>query len=205
MSVPPAWLNLDVSRETMNDLTSFVSLVEKWNPRINLVSKMSVADIWDRHIWDAVQIAEIVKFEEKWLDIGSGGGFPGIVLSILAKQLSPKTIFTLIESDQRKCAFLRTAVRELGLNVNIISERIEAATPQKSDVMSARALADLSALLQFAQYHLLPTGLCVFPKGQTWVKEITSAQENWSFTYEAHKSETNPDAAILTIKDIRRA
>lgn len=200
----PSWLKTDVSRETFERLEVYVALIEKWNPKINLVSKSSLPEIWDRHIWDSAQIFDIAVEGSVWADFGSGGGLPGIVLAIFAKELRPDMQFYLVESDQRKCAFLRNAVREIGLNVKVHAERIEALDPIGASVISARALTDLNGLLEFVERHSAKNGVAILPKGETWEKEILQAQENWSFEYEEITSKTNNDAAILKIKDFAR-
>ena len=200
----PGWLKTDVSRETFERLEAYVALIEKWNPKINLVSKSSLPEIWDRHIWDSAQIFDIAVEGSVWADFGSGGGLPGIVLAIFAKELRPDMQFYLVESDQRKCAFLRNAVREIGLNVKVHAERIEALDPIGASVISARALTDLNGLLEFVERHSAKNGVAILPKGETWEKEILQAQENWSFEYEEITSKTNNDAAILKIKDFAR-
>lgn len=193
---------VDVSRETLAKLESFVDLVEKWSPKINLISKPSVRQIWDRHIADSAQLFGLTEKQGLWVDLGSGGGFPGIVIAILATQEEAKWRVTLVESDQRKSAFLRTAIRELDLNANAISERIEDIEPLGADVISARALAELSTLIGFADRHLKVDGTALFPKGQSWQKEHDDAQRQWSYTCEPIRSETNASAAVLKIKDI---
>lgn len=200
----PGWLKTDVSRETFERLEAYVALIEKWNPKINLVSKSSLPEIWDRHIWDSAQIFDIAVEGSVWADFGSGGGLPGIVLAIFAKELRPDMQFYLVESDQRKCAFLRNAVREIGLNVKVHAERIEVLDPIGASVISARALTDLNGLLEFVERHSAKNGVAILPKGETWEKEILQAQENWSFEYEEITSKTNNDAAILKIKDFAR-
>ena len=200
----PSWLKTDVSRETFERLEAYVALIEKWNPKINLVSKSSLPEIWDRHIWDSAQIFDIAVEGSVWADFGSGGGLPGIVLAIFAKELRPDMQFYLVESDQRKCAFLRNAVREIGLNVKVHAERIEALDPIGASVISARALTDLNGLLEFVERHSAKNGVAILPKGETWEKEILQAQENWSFECEEITSKTNNDAAILKIKDFAR-
>ena len=200
----PSWLKTDVSRETFERLEAYVALIEKWNPKINLVSKSSLPEIWDRHIWDSAQIFDIAVEGSVWADFGSGGGLPGIVLAIFAKELRPDMQFYLVESDQRKCAFLRNVVREIGLNVKVHAERIEALDPIGASVISARALTDLNGLLEFVERHSAKNGVAILPKGETWEKEILQAQENWSFEYEEITSKTNNDAAILKIKDFAR-
>jgi len=195
---------VDVSRETMEKLEAFVELLQKWTPKINLVSKASLPDVWERHIVDSAQIYRHAPNNGVWLDIGSGGGFPGVVASILSQGAECDHDFTFIESDQRKCAFLRTVAREVSLNFTTVSKRIEAVAPMSADILSARALTDLDGLLSFAHLHLKPSGIAVFPKGETWEKECEEARKRWSYHKEIITSVTNPAAAILKIKDIQR-
>lgn len=197
---------LNVSRETIERLEKFEEVLLKWNPRINLVSKSSLTDLWQRHIADSVQVFTCVEDAgESWLDIGSGGGFPGIVVAIMAAERSPKTKVTLIESDQRKSAFLRTAARECGVSISVLTERIEHAVPQNADILSARAVADLDALLEFSQRHLAVGGTSVFPKGANWKKEVDKAAQRWRFDVEPITSLTETEAVILKIKGVARA
>jgi 16S rRNA (guanine527-N7)-methyltransferase len=200
----PSWLKTDVSRETFERLETYVALIEKWNPRINLVSKASLADLWDRHIWDSAQIADLGIQGDLWADFGSGGGMPALILAIFAKELSPETKFQMVESDQRKCAFLRTVVRELGLNAVVSARRVEEIAPLNANVISARALTSLTGLLGFVERHSAAGGDAIFPKGETWEKEIDDAREFWSFSCEEITSQTNPNAAILRIKEVAR-
>ena len=196
---------LNVSRETSDRLRLLAELLEKWNPRINLVSKATLTDLWSRHILDSAQIFGLADHPlGHWVDIGSGGGFPGLVIAILAEESRSPSAVTLIESDQRKCAFLRTVLRETGVKGTVIAARIEQADPQGADVLSARALADLSLLFFFAERHLDASGTMLFPKGVTWEKELRSAQESWSFSHEVITSKTEPNSVILKIKDLRR-
>ncbi|SFS84437.1 16S rRNA m(7)G-527 methyltransferase [Sulfitobacter marinus] len=192
----------DVSRETFDQLTLFAQLVERWTAKINLISKPSVPHIWERHINDSVQLYRHAPEADSWVDLGSGGGFPAIVLAILAKQDRRDTKFTMVESDQRKCVFLRTAVRELGLNAEVINKRIESIPGLEADILSARALSDLSKLLEYADLHLSKNGVALFPKGENWKVEDIDAQNLWRYSCEVIQSLTNPDAAILRIKDI---
>lgn len=194
----------NVSRETLEALHSFELLVQKWTKKINLVSAKDAGQVWERHIVDSIQTYTIAPVAGKWLDIGSGGGFPGIVAAILAKQDTPDRAFTLVDSDQRKCAFLRTVARELQLNVVVRAERVESIEPQNADVLTARALDDLSGLLNHAERHLSPVGTALFPKGARWETEHMAAQKIWSYDLEVIQSETNPDATILKIKELKR-
>ena len=195
--------DLDVSRETLEKLKAFAELVRKWNPKINLVSKSSLDDLWSRHILDSVQIFEIATGRGKWIDLGSGGGFPGIVVSIL-NQEERRFDVVMVESDQRKSAFLRTAIRELDLAAKVKTERIEELECLEADVLSARALADLTKLLGFVELHLKPGGVALFPKGQSWQREHEEARQDWTYDLETVASKTNSDAAILKIKEIAR-
>lgn len=196
--------DLIVSRETFNALENFHDLVVKWSSRINLVSKSDLSALWERHILDSAQVVRLCREAKIWVDIGSGGGFPAIVLSVLSRELAPEREIIMIESDQRKATFLRSAIRELELSARVISRRAEDVEPLEADVVSARALAPLTTLLGFAQRHLKPQGTAVFLKGETWEKEVQKASESWSFRVNHHKSKTSPKAAILEIEDIER-
>ncbi|MEW9920530.1 16S rRNA (guanine(527)-N(7))-methyltransferase RsmG [Marimonas sp. MJW-29] len=196
--------DLNVSRETFAKLDAFVKLVQKWTAKINLISRQSEAELWERHILDSAQLFALAPPFETWVDLGSGGGFPGIVVSILAQEKSRDQRFVLVESDLRKGTFLRTAIRELGLNAKVISGRIEEIEPLNADVLSARALAELDVLLEFAERHLKSGGTALFPKGSLWETEHQKARMRWSYECDPIRSKTNPDAAILKIKDISR-
>ena len=196
-----AW---NVSRETEERLRAFSDLVLKWTPRINLIAKSTQDQIWQRHVLDSLQVARAGYACKHWVDIGSGGGFPGLVVAIHAREHWPDTRFTLIESDQRKCTFLRTTIRELSLNATVLTRRIEEAPPQQADILSARALADLSDLLAFAERHLAPDGYALFQKGARWENEVLTARQAWTFRNEAIKSCTQDEAVILKIEGVSR-
>lgn len=194
---------MNVSRETQDRLSIYLDLLRKWSPKINLVSPASLEDAGKRHFEDSLQLAELCPDGVKhWVDLGSGGGFPGAVIAI-AKAGGELNV-TLVESDQRKSAFLRTVSRETKTPFNVISKRIEDVEPLNADVVSARALAPLTDLLEFADQHMKPGGVCLFLKGANWQNEVNDAQKKWRFTCEAHKSKTSPDAAILKIGDLAR-
>lgn len=192
-----------VSRETKERLELYHSLLLKWNPRINLVSEATLNEAWTRHFEDSLQIVDLRNNDiDVWLDIGSGGGFPGIVVALVLHDLKPETRVMLLESDQRKCTFLRTVARETGIKADIINSRIEDAEPQSADVISARALGSLPKLLGFADRHGHGETTALFPKGASWRQEVAEAQKNWSFRYKAHPSKTNSEAVILEIEEI---
>jgi 16S rRNA (guanine527-N7)-methyltransferase len=194
----------NVSRETIACLRSFEQLAQKWTKKINLVSAKDAPMIWERHIVDSVQIYDLAPEAGDWLDIGSGGGFPGLVAAIIAKERAPERIFTLVDSDQRKCAFLRTVSRELGLQVKVISERVEEMKEMGVNVLSARAMDDLNGLLHHMERHISKNGIALFPKGARWEAEHAEAQKHWLYKLEVIESETNPEATILKIKELTR-
>lgn len=196
---------LNVSREAREQLGLYVDLLTKWNRTINLVSKSSQEDIWRRHIEDSAQMCRIkVVKSPAWLDLGSGGGLPGIVIAIILKDQKMLGQMTLVESDLRKATFLREAVRNLDLPVKVISERIEALPPYNADVISARALAPLSQLLDLSYRHARSSTVMLFPKGETYRSEITQAKEKWDFGVKIHMSETNGASAILEVMNVEK-
>ncbi|WP_104019952.1 16S rRNA (guanine(527)-N(7))-methyltransferase RsmG [Roseovarius nitratireducens] len=196
----------DVSRETRERLDLYATLIEKWNPRINLVSRASLPHLQARHFEDSAQLHALAPTPvAHWADLGSGGGFPGLVIAILAHETGSPARVTLVESDARKSAFLRTVIRETGIAATVRTERIEKMDPLAADVLSARALADLSALLGYAARHLAPGGTALFPKGATWRQELTEAQSKWHFTSRVDKSRTDPEAVILRVTGVSRA
>lgn len=201
----PDAASLNVSRETFERLEIFADLLVKWNPRINLVAKSTISTLWDRHIRDSLQLSRILEHTAPvWADLGSGGGFPGLVIAITAAETGNPGQTILVESDQRKATFLRTVVRETGIKATVIAQRIEEVEPLQADVLSARALSDLSTLLGFASGHLAAEGRCLFQKGKTWKSEVQSARSLWQFSYDAIPSETDSEAVVLNIKGLSR-
>ena len=198
-------IEMNVSRETQDCLETYIGLVEKWNPVINLIAKSSVSDIWHRHLEDSAQIVPRAQLGSYWIDIGSGGGFPGIVVAIILKENSPETRVVLVESDARKAAFLRQSVVVLGLNCQIHNARIESLSLPRASTVSARALAPLPKLLELTEGLVEPGGVCLLMKGQRHQEELDAARKSWSFDCDITKSLTNADAAILEVRNIQRA
>lgn len=194
----------DVSRETFEKLSALVALLLKWNTRINLVGKSTIEDVWTRHILDSMQVFDISTPRGHWVDIGTGGGFPGLVVAILAAGEAPDLRVTLVESDTRKAAFLATAVRQLALATQVLTERGENLPPLAADTLSARALAPLTQLLAHAHRHLAPGGRALFPKGAAHQAEIDEALATWRFDLQEHPSKTDPRAVILAIEGLSR-
>lgn len=196
---------LDVSRETFERLSVYEALLKKWNPVINLVSRSSISDLRARHFVDSTQVFSLMpQGAKRWVDIGSGGGFPGMVCAIIGAEKSPDTQFHLVESDMRKSTFLRSVAREVGVSVQVHSERIEKMDSFKADVLSARALASLDKLLEFSAPHLQENGVALFPKGETYKSELSQAQERWQFDCEEHQSTTGSNSVVLRIGNIKR-
>lgn len=194
--------SLDVSRETYDRLEVFVSLLLKWTKKINLIAPNTVVEVWDRHIADSAQIFQTApQTWSSWVDIGSGGGLPALVVAILDEG---QQHMTLIESDQRKCLFLQTVKRELSLNLTIVNARIESADIEPAQILSARALAPLPQLLAHAERLLSPDGTALFMKGARHQEELDQAAKSWHFTTTSHPSRTSADARVLEISGIRR-
>ena len=193
----------DVSRETLERLQTYVELLKSWNRKINLVSQASLGDVWSRHILDSAQLIQFLPQKDvHWVDMGSGGGLPGLVMAILLKELSPTAHVTMIESDQRKAVFLRACIRETQVNARVIDQRIEQAPPQAGDVVSARALASVNTLLPHTLRHLAPNGFALFLKGRSAPEEIEEARKFWRFSLEVSSSITDPEAHIIKLSDI---
>lgn len=201
MSVP-----LGVSRETRDRLEAYAELLRRWNSKINLVSKSTIDDLWTRHIADSAQIYALAPHTVRhWADLGSGGGFPGLVIAIMGAEHSSPLKVTLVESDSRKCAFLRTVIRETGANAAVLNERIEVLPELNADILSARALGSLDLLLSFAERHLAANGTAIFQKGVSWEKELVDAQSKWNFDHQLVKSKTETGPVIMKITGVTRA
>lgn len=195
----------DVSRETFERLQIYAGLLEKWTARINLVAKSTLPDLWSRHMLDSMQVFDLgPSAASHWADLGSGGGFPGAVVAIVAAEKRPNLRVTLVESDQRKATFLRAVARQTGAAFDVIADRIELVPPLGVDVVSARALAPLSQLLEHAHRHLSKGGVAIFPKGATAKKELAVALESWRFRCDTYPSQTDEEAVVLKIGDIER-
>ncbi len=198
----PDWLK--ASADTLLKLKALLSLVEKWNPTINLVAPGSLADGWQRHVMDSAQLFQFIPpHSRRAADFGSGAGFPGLVLSILAQEVMPHFRMTLIEADKRKATFLAQAARQLGVDVTVLTDRAEILAPLGADVITARALAPLSVLCKFAARHMSQGGIAIFPKGAQADREVAEASIYWQFELEHHQSVTDAAGRILTLRGIR--
>lgn len=182
-------------------LTIFAELVQKWSPKINLISKADLAHVWTRHIEDSLRLlAHIPPTLSRAIDLGSGAGFPGLVICI-ASGLP----FDLIESDARKAAFLTEAARQTKAPATIHNCRIEAANVQPAPLITARALAPLEKLLGLAAPLLESDGFCLFPKGRSVETELTQASALWHMEAQRLSSPEWGDSCILKVSQIRHA
>jgi len=192
--------DIHVSRETLDRLKAYADLLLVWNKKINLIGPSTAPDLWTRHMLDSAQLFPLVPAGTRTLvDLGSGAGFPGLVLGIMG---IPGV--TLIESDQRKCAFLREAARIAGATVTVLSKRIEDIAPFPADVITARALAPVADLLDWGAPFLTKSSLCIFPKGQNVEVELTQAHKRWRITVDQRPSRTDPRGTILCIGEVSR-
>lgn len=196
------WIADRVSRETMDRLELFHGLLVQWQRTINLVAPSTLNSAWSRHFVDSAQIFNLApKTAARWLDLGSGGGFPGLVIATMASEAAPNLSVTLVESDIRKCGFMREAARKMGITAKILTRRIVDIPPQSADVISARALSNLSSLFDHALPHMHPTTCLLFPKGAAYKTELESLPGDWQIKAEPTTSLTDPDAVILRFQN----
>lgn len=184
----------------MAKLECYRILIIKWQGTINLVGARSLSDIWRRHFLDSAQlIDQIPDAAHRVVDLGSGGGFPGLVLAILG---APEVV--LIESDARKASFLREAARLIDAPATILTGRIEQITPLKADVVTARACAPLKKLIDYAERHRSPGGFGLFLKGKRVDEELTEARKHWNMRFEKFSSRSDPSGTILKVEVVSR-
>jgi 16S rRNA (guanine527-N7)-methyltransferase len=201
MSRADACATLGVSRETGDRLAAYLDLLGRWQRRINLVAASTLADPWRRHVLDSGQLFRLAPPGARvWADLGSGAGLPGMVLAILGAP-----VMHLVESDQRKAAFLREAARVTGTAVTVHAVRVETAPLPALDVVTARALAPLDRLLVLAAPHLGKDVTAIFPKGRQALRELTEAGAHWHMTAEIVPSLSDPEASILVLRGVSRA
>ena len=195
---------LDVSRETFLRLKEYEKLLFKWNLKINLVAKSTLDNFWNRHVLDSAQfLSSVGEKAGKWVDLGSGGGLPGLVVAILSDEIELVNKLFLVEADVRKAVFLKTVCRELGLKVEVYNNRIEELPPISANIVSARALSPLKPLCLYAKNHLEKDGVAVFAKGENWKSELVEAQKKWIFSYEAVKSTLHEGSVVLVLRGIK--
>jgi len=196
-----------VSRETLSRLMAYAALLEQWQRTINLVAPSTLHDVWGRHFADSAQLLALAPpGARRWLDLGSGAGFPGLVLAILLAGRGEGRM-ALIESDTRKAAFLAEVARQTGVTVDIYAERIEKGATQAKlgpiDVITARALAPLPRLLDLAAPYFSQATVGLFLKGREAQGEVELAQRCWDFEAALHPSLTDSDGRIVVIRALK--
>lgn len=195
-----------VSRETQDRLSHFEHLFVKWARSINLVAPSTKGQFWERHIADSAQIFQLRPEPLIWADLGSGGGFPGIITALFLAELKAGWVH-LVESNQKKAAFLRQALRETGARGSVHPRRIEETYPDigRVDAVSARAIADLDLLCEFVlPWQQMNSDLvCYFHKGRDYRSEIDKARGRWAFDLVQHQSKIETDSVILELRSLR--
>jgi 16S rRNA (guanine527-N7)-methyltransferase len=189
----------------MARLERYAALLAEWNAKHNLVSRRSLEDLWSRHFWDSAQIARLIPAgAESLIDLGSGAGFPGLVIAELLRDRAPPLRTVLVEATAKKCRFLETVLGELALPAEVRCSRIEDHRPAPFDVITARACAPLPILLAYAQRFWGPGTRALFHKGQNLGAELTEATKSWRIESEQHPSRSDPSGIILEIRELQR-
>lgn len=195
----------NVSRETIERFKVYESMLCEWQQKFNLVSNASLKDCQTRHFADSVQLFQYIPPTAKTLlDFGSGAGFPGMVLAILAKDKTPYLKVKLIESIKKKTLYLNAVAQQIGIDVEIINERVENLPLQKADVITARAMTALSDLLDYAFRFTTKRTVCIFPKGKNYAAELKDAKTKWKFDCEIIPSQESDEGVILLITNLLR-
>lgn len=199
-----------VSRETAVKFESYAALLKQWQKAVQLVAPSTLGAIWTRHFADSAQLMSLASPDARtWADLGSGAGFPGLVIALLARDsgsIRPDLRVTLVESDTRKAAFLREVARQTGCPVDILGTRIESASTRDKvdtvEVVSARALAPLTELFRLAHPFWQPTTLGLFLKGRDAENEVEAARAAWNFELELKPSLTDSMARLVCVRNL---
>ena len=195
-----------VSRETLARLDRFVALLLQWQRTTNLIAPSTVANLWTRHVADSLQLVPLAPDARRWVDLGSGGGFPGIVVACALADY-PDAVVHLVESNVKKAAFLRQAAAATGVRALVHHARIEdfvTTCREHAEVVTARALAPLTELLALAEPLLKTSAQALFPKGQDVEAELTLASKYWNIETTLVPSKTNPKARIVVVRKAER-
>ena len=193
-----------VSRETFSRVRAYLDLLDVWRTRINLIGPSEGRHLWKRHVYDSLQVLDLIGPGVKTIaDLGSGAGFPGIVLACALADRADFSV-TLVEKSVRKAEFLQAAVDAVRLPAVVRNQRIEDSHPVRVDLVTARALAPLPKLLALAEGWMRPGGQAVFLKGREAASELTLARESWTFDISARASMSSPDGQVLAISSLKR-
>ena len=195
----------DVSRETLLKLRAYEASLKEWQNKFNLVSNSSLEDAWNLHFIDSMQLFKYIPKSAKSLyDFGSGAGFPGMVLAIMASEKTPYLKVSLIESINKKTLYLKHVSEICSTNVEIFNQRIESLPKNKVDVVTSRAMTSLNDLLSYAYPFCKTDTVCIFPKGKKHQEEIDEARKHWQFDCQINPSETSTEGVILVITKLAK-
>lgn len=206
MDIKNEFLQYNVSRETFKKIEQFTELLKIWNQKMNLVSRNSLEDLWKRHILDSVQLINYISPQVKnLLDIGSGAGFPAIILAILLQEKNPETKITLVESITKKTVYLNDVREKLGLsNVKVINSRAENINLPKPNLITARAVAALDVLCGYVSKIGNNNTESLFLKGKSYKDEIAEAEKHWKFDLEVFPNKYSDEGVILKLSNLRK-
>ena len=195
--------SLNVSRETLNGFYEYETLLSKWNEKINLVSKNTLVDIWERHFLDSGQIIKHVEASGKrWVDVGSGAGFPGLVVALLLRDRKIDCDLVVVEKNPKKVFFLNEVIRKLNLSVEVVNDNIDNLEPLNADILTARAFSELNNLIEIAFRHRKKEGICLFLKGENYRIELDKTLNYWFFDYDIVDSLSSSSGKIIRVKKI---
>ena len=195
--------SFDVSRETLKSFCEYEALLSKWNKKINLVSKNTLVDIWERHFLDSGQIIKHVEASGKrWIDVGSGAGFPGLVVALLLRDRKIACDLVLVEKNPKKGFFLNEVIRKLNLSVEVVNDSIDTLEPLNADILTARAFSELNNLIEIAFRHRKREGICLFLKGENYRIELDKTLNYWFFDYDVFDSLSSSYGKIIRVKNI---
>ena len=195
----------NVSCETIERLKTYQELLLEWQNKFNLVSKSSLQNVWERHFEDSAQLFDYIpEGAEKLIDFGSGAGFPAMVIAIMAVERTPYLKVTMVESIRKKTLYLNEVASKTGIDVLIKNDRIENLPLEKYDVITSRAMASLSDLLNYAYPFCSKDTVCIFPKGKSYSVELAEAHKKWHFKGAIKQSKVSEEGKILIITDIKK-
>ncbi|MBU1287591.1 MAG: 16S rRNA (guanine(527)-N(7))-methyltransferase RsmG [Alphaproteobacteria bacterium] len=189
----------NVSRETLNRLDQVIDTLDSWRMKSNLIGPREWPHIWQRHVWDSLQLLDHIPETARVVDLGSGAGFPGLIIAAAR----PAGHVTMMESVGKKTAFLNAAINAAGLSGDVYQGRVESAPASQADIVTARAFAPLPKLLDYAAPWMKNGAKGLFLKGERWEEELTEARQRWSFAYEAIPSRSGGSGVVLIVRELQ--